>query len=139
MERFGSALVYPTIEQICDVNHRMIDEFGGTFLPPDNLHNPGSLEHVLTLVACPVFGQDLYPNLKEKAAVITHHMITGHIFRDGNKRTAIHTAWEFMRSNGVSVFLDATVTDIAVSIATGEANHSDLFQWFHAHQTDSAP
>ena len=137
MERFGPAVVYPTIQQICDVNRRMIDEFGGTFFPPNNLHNPGSLDHVLTIVALPVFGQDLYPTLKEKAAVITHHIITGHVFMDGNKRTTVHIAWEFLRSNGVPVSLEPTIADLAVAIATGEANHLDLLAWFHMHQDDA--
>jgi len=138
MERFGPAIVSPSIQQICDVNRRMIEDSGGYFSPPDNLHNFGSLEHVLAIVALPIFGQDLYPTLKEKAAVIMHHIITGHVFMDGNKRTAVHIAWEFLRSNNVPVFLEPTIADLAVAIATGQANHLDLLSWFHMHQGDSA-
>lgn len=137
MERLGPEVVYPTIDQVCDVNRRMIDEFVGTFFPPNNLHNRGSLEHALTIVAFPVFGQNVYPILKEKAALIAHHIITGHVFMDDNKRTAIHIAWEFLRSNGVPIFLDATITDLAVAVAVGNANHIDLLHWLYAHQDDS--
>jgi death on curing protein len=134
MEGFGRQVVYPTIEQICDVNRRMITAFGGTFLPPQNLRNGASLEHTLTLIAHPVFGQIPYPSLHEKAAILMHHMITGHVFFDGNKRTAVHMAWEFLRSNHVAVFLDRTVADLAVQVATGGATHQDVLAWLHDHQ-----
>lgn len=132
----GQVVIYPTIEQICQVNRRMIQEFGGVFVPPHNLLNRNTLEYVLAAVRYPVAGLGLYlyPTLKERASAIASRIISGHVFMDGNKRTAIHVAWMFLRSNGIPLFLDLTIVDLAVAIAEGEASHDDLLKWLHEHQ-----
>jgi len=127
-------VVYPTVEQVCDVNRRMIDQFGGAFTPPYNLNNLGALEYILGAIASGVYGYDLYPTLKEKAAAIAYHIISRHVFLDGNKRTGIHIAWEFLKSNETQILLDETIVELAVAIATGNAALSDLHQWLHSHQ-----
>lgn len=58
----GQVVIYPTVEQICQVNRRMIQEFGGVFVPPHNLLNRNTLEYVLAAVRYPVAGLGLYPN-----------------------------------------------------------------------------
>ena len=50
MEDSGREIVYPTVEQICEVNRRMIEEFGGLFIPPNNMLNLGALEYILDAV-----------------------------------------------------------------------------------------
>ena len=134
MEDFGGEVVYPTVEQICEVNRRMIEEFGGFFLPPVNLNNLGALEYILAAIALPVYGHTLYPALKEKAAAIAHQIISRHVFRDGNKRTAAHVAWAFLRSNGIRVFLEPTIVQLTEAVARGDAGYDELLQWLHGHQ-----
>ena len=70
MEVFGEQVVYPTMEEICRVNFQLIEMSGGRHVPPDNLLNSGSLEYILSAIRLPVFGTDLYPTPKEKAAAI---------------------------------------------------------------------
>lgn len=137
MENLGREIVFPTVEQICEVNRRMIEEFGGFFSPPDNLNSASALEYVLAAIAGPVYGHDAYPELKDKATAIAHHIITRHVFHDGNKRTAVHMAWEFLRSNGVSVYLDSSIIELAETIAKGEAFYEDLLGWLHSHQEEA--
>jgi len=81
MGRTGETL---TVERILEINRRMIYEFGGIFFVGDhNLANPGSLEHVLVEIRGSLFGQELYPTVYEKAAILAWRIITGHIFHDG--------------------------------------------------------
>jgi death-on-curing protein len=134
MEDPGSNVVYPSIDQIVDVNRQMIELAGGSFLPPDNLRNRNSLAYILVAIAYPIGGEFLFPTLKEKAAALAHQVITRHVFVDGNKRTGIHIAWEFLKSNGIDIYLDETVIDIAVALATGGATRDDLLIWLHNHQ-----
>lgn len=47
-----------------------------------------------------LFGQDNYPTIFEKAGFIYIKLIKGHIFSDGNKRTAIVTLVLFLKMNG---------------------------------------
>lgn len=136
MANSGKEIAYPTVEQICEVNRRMIEEeeFGGLFIEPDNLLNLDALEYILDAIQFSICGLTIYPTLKEKAAAIAHHTISSHVFHDGNKRTGTHIAWAFLRANGRDVFLDESIVELTVGIAKKEATQEDLVQWLHEHQ-----
>ena len=134
MEEFGEDIAYPTIEQICQVNRRMIAEFDGLFLPPNNLSNLHALEYILDAIKLSIYGYTIYPTLKEKASAIAYHIISRHVFWDGNKRTAIHIAWEFLNSNGKSILLDSSIEELSVAIAARKATQDELLKWMHNHQ-----
>ena len=80
MEEFGKEIAYPTIEQICEVNRRMIEEFGGLFVPPNNLLNLDALEYILSAIKVTVYGREIYSTLKEKASAIAYYIISRHVF-----------------------------------------------------------
>ena len=134
MEEFGKDIAYPTLEQICQVNRRMIEEFGGFFIPLNNLSNLPALEYILDAIKSSIYGYTIYPTLKEKASAIAYHIISRHVFQDGNKRTAIHIAWEFLNSNGVPIHLDSSVEELSVAIAERKATQDELLKWMHNHQ-----
>jgi len=134
MEDAGGKVIYPTARQVCEVNRRMVEEFGGSFVPPNNVRNLDALEYILGAVRFSIFGRSMYASLKEKAAAIAHHIISRHIFHDGNKRTAVHIAWEFLRSNGIRISLEPTIVELSVAIATGNAGQEEVLQWLHSHQ-----
>lgn len=136
MEKSGKEIVYPTVEQICEINRRMIEEeeFGGLFIEPDNLLNLDALEYILDASQFPVYGLVIYPTLKEKAAAIAYHIIARHVFYDGNKRTGTHIAWEFLHANEREVFLDESIVELTVAIAKSETSQEVLLQWLHEHQ-----
>lgn len=134
MEDSGKEVVYPTIEQICEVNRRMIETFGGFFVPPNNFNNLDALAYVLDVIVLPLYGHMSYPSAKEKAAALAYHIISRHVFHDGNKRTAAHIAWEFLRSNEIPVRLDSTVIDLTEAVARNDAGYDELLQWLHGHQ-----
>lgn len=134
MEDFSREIVYPTKEQICEVNRRMIEEYGGSFILPDNSLNLPALEYILDTIQSSIYGYTIYPTLKEKASAISYHIISRHVFRDGNKRTASHIAWAFLRSNGIPLALDSSIVELCVAIAKGTANQEELLEWLHEHQ-----
>lgn len=49
---------------------------------------PGRLESACARPFQDVFGAELYPSVPLKAAALFHGIIAGHVFVDGNKRTA---------------------------------------------------
>jgi len=134
MEDSSREVVYPNLEQLIDINRRMINEFGGLFVKPDNIINRSAIDYVLEAIEATVFGVEMYPSMKEKACAITYHIITRHVFNDGNKRTAIAAGLEFLRSNNVSLFIDDSVVDLSVKIADGKADDEILLAWLHEHQ-----
>ena len=70
----------------------------------------------------------------EKAAALGECIIARHVFWDGNKRTGIYATWLFLATNGITINLDASVEDLAVDIASGEAGFDDFVDWLHQHQ-----
>jgi len=134
MAKSGSEIAFPTLEQIIGINRRMIGLFGGSFTPPGNFHNRASLEYILTAIRFPIVEHHLFPSMKEKAAALSFEIISSHVFLDGNKRTAIHAAWEFLQANAVSLFLDESIEGVAVAIAAGSASRDELLSWLHDHQ-----
>ena len=136
MEADVGDVAYPSLEQIVAVNRQMIRLSGGRFSPPDNLINRSSLEYVLRAIAYPLYGQQLYPSLKEKAAALAYRIINRHVFSDGNKRTAVHIALEFLGANGIGILLDFSIAYVARDVASGELAEQDLLDWLHGHQLD---
>lgn len=68
-----------------------------------------------------VFGEDAYPSLFEKAAVLTESLVKNHCFHNGNKRTAYLTMKSFLRINGVHLKMERSfAVEFMVEIAAGK-------------------
>ena len=52
------------------------------------LLNENQLNYLVEAVGGTFGDTELYPTLLQKAAVYAHHIITGHIFLDGNKHAS---------------------------------------------------
>ena len=104
---------YLTIAEILEVAEGHV----GTYhlLDEDRLH------YLIDAVSEKFGDVELYPTLPQKAAVYAHHIITGHIFLDGNKRTGLHCAVLFLEFNGCTLRLDLddSVIDLGFKIADG--------------------
>lgn len=118
MGKTGSGLSYPTIEDIANLNRKLIQQTGGNHDGAGYFLNKGSLEWVLDAIQYPLFGEIQYQTISEKAAILAWTIINGHVFIDGNKRTGILAMMIFLRKNGF--FLSAPedeIVDIAVKVA----------------------
>ena len=70
---------------------------------PDEINGvrePGALEMLVNAPKEKLFGQELYPTIYEKAAILMINLATKHVFHNGNKRTAFITLDIFMELNG---------------------------------------
>ncbi len=119
--------------QICEINASMCREFGGLWIPPDNLHLPGALEFLIDRLAGQVFDQPKPIDLFVAAGLQLVFIIQRHVFNDGNKRTALHVAWEFLAANGIDVELDASAEGLALDVAEGRAAEADVELWLRDH------
>jgi len=134
MEFFGRYVVYLTFNQICDINRKMIYSTRGSFSPPNNLFNRDGLEYIIQKIYDPEININDHYSLKEKAACLGYYIISRHIFFDGNKRTGIHAAWEFLKANGINLSLDSSIIELALSMAQNKANEHDFYNWLIEHQ-----
>lgn len=53
-----------------------------------------------------VFGVELYPTIYDKAAYLFFSLAGGHIFTNGNKRTAVLALDQFLMANSIYLLLD---------------------------------
>ena len=119
-----------TVADVVEINRRMIAHFGGIFFEGDNnLANRGSLEYVLEEIHGSLYGQELYPDLFQKAALIAWRIIVGHIFHDGNKRTGMESCRLFLELNGHILKMDREIVDVALRIATHQIEFDDFVEW----------
>ncbi len=81
---------YPTVAYLCLLNDKIIDE-SPELNESKGIHNQNLLESVQHKPVNSAHGQDAYPTLFTKVAAIGHEIAHGHIFNNGNKRTAIQT------------------------------------------------
>ena len=108
----------------------MIEEFGGFYLDfNNNLLNPDVLEHVLVEIESVLFGQELYPEIIQKAGILAWRINAGHIFYDGNKRTSVEVCRLFLEINGLILKLDISVIEIAIKIARNEITFQEFIDW----------
>ena len=119
-----------TISDVIEINRRMIEEFGGLFLDyNDNLLEPGSLEHTLAEIKGSLFGEELYPDIFQKAGLIAWRINAGHIFYDGNKRTSMEACRLFLELNNHILKIDNEVVEIALKIARQEIEFDAFVEW----------
>ena len=84
------------------VINKMVLELSGGVTPVGTNIRPGqNLGFVDSIHANVLFGQPIYPDTFHQAAAYMFHIIKGHIFVDGNKRTGLATAVTFLEWNDV--------------------------------------
>jgi len=96
-------LIFLSKERIIELNYTMISKYGGSYFGENNLNNSGSLDWVLEAIQYPIFGNDLYPTLVQKASILSWIINEGHIFYDGNKRTSNIVLLIFLFFNGYTL------------------------------------
>lgn len=88
--------------------------------PEAPLH-PDKLESALHHPRAEAFGEEFFPTLAEKAAVLLQGIVIAHPFIDGNKRAGLGCMLAFLRMNGVPfVPLGDELYDFVLQVTTGD-------------------
>lgn len=92
--------------------HQDIDQAG--------IKNEDRFEAMLERPKFVSYGEEVYPSFPEKAACYFHSIARGgHIFHNGNKRTALLVLETFLNINGFELTLDnQKAEDFTVEVAT---------------------
>lgn len=111
MENASQTLRYLTVAEILRVAERHVGSY--------QLLNENQLHYLVGIVSAKWGDTELFPTLPQKASVYAHHIITGHVFLDGNKRIGLTCALWFLVLNGCSLHLniDDSIIDIGFNIA----------------------
>ena len=136
MENSGETLKYLTIDDILRVAKGQVGSY--------QLLNENQLHYLVEIVGEKLGDSELFPTLPKKAAVYAHHIITRHIFLDGNKRIGLTCALWFLVLNGCAprLNIDDSIIELGFKIADGtitdlEIIAEDLQLWIERQTHES--
>jgi death-on-curing protein len=115
-----------TLDQVVRIHDIVLDLTPGARGVRERTLVASALQHPLTKI----FGQEMFPGVPLKAAVLMEGLIQSHPFVDGNKRTAVVAACTVLELNGCR--LDAPqdeVEGMAIRVATHATGRDGLNQW----------
>lgn len=122
----GPEPIFLTLEQVEEIHREQIKEFGGL----DGLRDPAALE---SAIAQPknvylYAGGDVY----EIAAAYASFISESQAYFDGNKRTGLQAALDFLEINGIdtSRLPEDDTYNAIVSVANHEIDRRDLAEFF---------
>ena len=124
------AIIHLLLEDILNFHSDLERQF--VLLP--GIRNIGLLESAIS-TAFQSFGEcDLYPTVHEKAAQLCRGITKNHPFIDGNKRTALHCMFIYLKANGY--IINTTLEEkksLIIDIASGEKSFEDIVNWLRVY------
>ncbi|MEM1446777.1 MAG: Fic family protein [Planctomycetota bacterium] len=125
-----------TAEEVLAIHQVLAATSGGA----SGLRDRGLLESAVAQAMMSFNGEDLYPDLIDKAAAVGHALIANHPFLDGNKRIGHACIEATLMLSGHT--LTAEVDDaeaMIMSVAAGSADRVALTQWVRHHASPTNP
>ncbi len=127
-------IIYLVKDNFTFINQRTVVEHGGNFMPPHNFLHEDNLDYLLEAVQSEMFGEPLYSDISDKAAIYCYNVICNHIFSDGNKRTGLKSATAFLKLNKMRLdrsLPKKVVEDFIMKIASGQSSLEECRDdWF---------
>lgn len=108
------------------IHSRLIKETGGI----DGVRDSALLESALSSPFQSFGGQEVYPDVIQKACRLGLGIIQNHPFLDGNKRIGCHMMLIFLALNGIEIDCDQMeLADTIVGVASGQISFEELCEW----------
>jgi len=118
---------YLSVSQVLALHAQQLRRYGGGA----GVRDRGALESALARPAATYGGEDLYPDIADKAAALMHSLALNHPFVDGNKRVAAFAAIVFAESNGQEFLATPDeLVDTTLAVAEGKMAIEALAIWF---------
>lgn len=132
---------YLTVEEVLTLHHMAIEEVGGSH----GIRDLGSVESCVAQPQMTFGGQELYPTLADKAAILGFLLISNHPFVDGNKRVGYVAMRVFLELNQHELAGTHEEKErVILAVAASEMEQEDFFTWVREHvqsrtNTDNTP
>ena len=125
---------YISAEELLMLHARVVDATGGSH----GVRDVGLLQAIIVKPSAQFGGNELYPSIFKKAAVLLEAIANYHVFVDGNKRTAFMAAAYFLHINGYElVATNKAVEKTVLAVATKHMNLAALEDWIEKHTEKS--
>ncbi len=122
--------VYLSRDQILAIHEAVLEAHGGA----GGILNDDALASAIEMPASTVFGEEAYPTLLSKAAAYLFFIASNHGFRDGNKRVALASAFEFLTNNGMELDIPqprwAEAEALVLRVASAELTREEATKAF---------
>lgn len=125
-----------TIEQVLYLHEQIIARAGGV----QGIREFTLLHSALERCKATYGGEDLYPNVFDKAAALWHSMTMNHPFLDGNKRTAYQVMKRFLFTNDYKITASQDeIVRICISVDNDGLKLSEIVKWLEKNTQDYRP
>ena len=124
-----------TLDVVLAIHDDMIDKYGGS----RGIRDLSLIQSAIARPQSSFGGDDLYPNIFDKAAALFHSLMFNHAFIDGNKRTTIVSTAHFLSLNGFE--LDVSQEDFVAFPLLVENKHlsiEKISKWIKNHSNEIA-
>lgn len=118
-------LIHISANQIQDIHDSILDELPGLKGNRVNLHVDALIGRIHFNLA-----YEDFTTIEQVAALYAEVIATGHVFNDGNKRTALLSMLTFLDLNGYRLEADQNqLADKFVDLADGRLSHRVFAVW----------
>ncbi len=120
---------YLTLLEVMELHRRVMEQSGGS----TGILSVEGLESALAQPRMTFGGQELYPNVIEKASAVGFSLIQNHPFLDGNKRTGHAVMEVFLILNGHEIQATADEQEqIILQVASGKFGREQFTTWLRS-------
>jgi len=118
---------YLTLEEVIYIYAEVVQCTGGN----PGINDEAALEKILAKPLVTFEGEELYPDVFTKAAVLLSAMIKSKPFDSSNKQTALLCGMFLLRANGYGVIAtQEEIIDLIEGAETGKYSVDHLVSWF---------
>lgn len=124
-------MIFFESEQVIKLHSSLIAKTGGM----DGIRDENLLDSALKSPFQTFGGNELYPDIFDKASQLCYSLVENHPFADGNKRIGVHLTLLFLKLNNENIeYSQAELIDFGLNIASGKMNKDDIKAWFLTHR-----
>lgn len=119
-------IFYLTRKDILQIHEDAIVDSGGGH----GMRDEAGVESAIAAPQAMYFGQEQYPTIAEKSAILCFELVTQHPFIDGNKRIGHGAMANFLHMNGYIIDADDDEQEaVILQVAAGEMNKETFTEW----------
>ena len=124
-------MIFFEYEQVVKLHSSLIAKTGGM----DGIRDQKLLDSSLKSPFQTFGGNELYPDIFDKASQLCYSLVENHPFADGNKRIGVHLTLLFLKLNNEDIeYSQAELIDFGLSIASGKMNKDEIKLWLLNHR-----
>jgi death-on-curing protein len=123
---FMADIDFLTFEDVMELHVEQLATYGGL----DGILDDNIVRSAVAMPQATMFGQFLHKDLAEMGAAYLFHFAAAQGFVDGNKRTGVVSAVEFLARNGYMIDAsDDEMYETTMSVANNQMSKQKLADW----------